>query len=183
MISKSFEALACEPLYGFNGKTDETHIVLDGQQRLTAMYYAFLAPDIPAPSRRNRFLYFIRVDQFMEEAYDQAFDYDWTRRGENLLADKSAQFDAHMFPLAVVGQSGWALPNWVQDYEKHWRSKETEAMESGDEIACQLARRNAENASAFGEHLKGITEQYQIVFIELDQETCARQGVRHLHPD
>ncbi len=29
-----------------------THIVLDGQQRLTAMYYAFIAPDVPAPSRR-----------------------------------------------------------------------------------------------------------------------------------
>ena len=168
--SETFDALACEPLYGFKGKTDETHIVLDGQQRLTAMYYAFLAPDVPAPSRRNRFLYFIRVDQFMEEAYDQAFDYDWTRRGENLLADKAAQFDAHMFPLAVVGQSGWALPNWVQDYEKHWHSKETEAKESGDKIARQLAGRHAENAKAFGEHLKGITEQYQIVFIELDQE-------------
>ena len=58
--SKSFQALACEPLYGFKGKDDPTHIVLDGQQRLTAMYYAFLAPDVPAPSRRNRFLYFIR---------------------------------------------------------------------------------------------------------------------------
>jgi hypothetical protein len=68
------------------------------------MYYAFLAPDLPAPSRQNRFLYFIRVDQFMEEAYDQAFDYDWTQRGENLLADRAAQFDAHMFPVAVVGQ-------------------------------------------------------------------------------
>ena len=168
--SESFDALACEPLYGFKGKTDETHIVLDGQQRLTAMYYAFLAPNVPAPKRRNRFLYFIRVDQFMEEAYDQAFDYDWTRRGENLLADKVAQFDAHMFPLAVVGQSGWALANWVQDYEGHWRSKEAEAKESGDEMACRLAGRHAKNAGAFGEHLKGITEQYQIVYIELDQE-------------
>ena len=32
-----------------------------------------------------------------------------------------------MFPLAVVGQGGWALPNWVQDYEKHWQAKEKEA--------------------------------------------------------
>ena len=83
--SESFDALACEPLYGFEGKGEPTHIVLDGQQRLTAMYYAFMAPDISAPARQNRFLYFIRVDQFMEEVYDQAFDYDWTRRGVNLL--------------------------------------------------------------------------------------------------
>ena len=166
----SFDALACEPLYGFEGKGEATHIVLDGQQRLTAMYYAFLAPDVPAPSRQNRFLYFIRVDHFMEEAYDQAFDYDWTRRGENLLGDPAAQFDAHMFPLAVVGQSGWALPNWVQGYERHWRSKEANARDSGDQAASLLAGQHAENARAFGEHLKGLTEEYQVVYIELDQD-------------
>src|SRR5690554_1311145 len=83
--TENFAALACEPLYGFTGKADPSHIVLDGQQRLTALYYAFLAPDVPAPSRQNRFLYFIRVDLFMEEAYDQAFEYDWTQRGEKLL--------------------------------------------------------------------------------------------------
>ena len=168
--SESFEALACEPLYGFKGEGDATHIVLDGQQRLTAMYYAFLAPDVPAPSRRNRFLYFIRVDQFMEGAYDQAFDYDWTQYGVNLLNDWTAQFDAHMFPLAVVGRGGWELPNWVQDYEKHWRSKEEAAKDSGDEVESQLAGQHAKNARAFGEHLKGITQQYQIAYIELDRD-------------
>ena len=168
--TENFTALACEPLYGFNGKTDPSHIVLDGQQRLTAMYYAFLAPDVPAPSRQNRFLYFIRVDQFMEEAYDQAFEYDWTQRGEKLLEDRAAQFDSHMFPLAVVGQGGWALPNWVQDYEKHWQAKEKEAAQAGDGPAAEAATRHAADARAFGEHLKGITEQYQIAYIELDRD-------------
>jgi hypothetical protein len=167
---ENFTALACEPIYGFQGKADPSHIVLDGQQRLTAMYYAFLAPDVPAPSRQNRFLYFIRVDQFIEEAYDQAFDYDWTQRGENLIENREGQFESHMFPLAVVGKGGWELGNWVQDYEKHWRAKEKAAVESGDEAAALAAARHAGDARAFGEHLKGITEQYQIAFIELDRD-------------
>ena len=167
---ESFDALACEPLYGFGGSDDPTHIVLDGQQRLTAMYYAFLAPDSPAPRRQNRFLYFIRVDRFVEEAYDQAFEYDWKQHAGNLLQDRTAQFETHMFPLAVVGKGGWALPNWVQDYEKHWLEKDTEANNAGDKAASLLAKRYAENARAFGEHLRGITEQYQIAFIELDQD-------------
>lgn len=168
--SESFDALACEPLYGFSGKGEPTHIVLDGQQRLTAMYYAFMAPDVSAPSRQNRFLYFIRVDKFMEEEYDEAFDYDWTRRGVNLLADRAAQFDTHMFPLAVVGSGGWDLPNWVQDYEKHWRHKETSAREVCNDREATVAARYAENARRFGEHLKSITEQYQIAYIELDRD-------------
>ncbi|MER3466877.1 MAG: hypothetical protein C4340_07305 [Armatimonadota bacterium] len=167
---ESFEALACEPLYGFNGEADPMYIVLDGQQRLTAMYYAFMAPDVPAPPRQNRFLYFIRVDKFMEEAYDEAFDYDWRQRGVNLLGFRTAQFEAHLFPLAVVGRGGWELPNWVQDYEKHWRQKETSAREAGDDRQATIAAHYAENARRFGEHLKAITEQYQIAYIELDRD-------------
>ena len=56
------------------------YIVLDGQQRLTAMYYAFLAPDIALPMRANRYYYFVRIDRFMAEEYDKAFEYDWSKR-------------------------------------------------------------------------------------------------------
>jgi hypothetical protein len=167
---ENFAALACEPIYGYAGQGNPEHIVLDGQQRLTAMYYAFLAPNVPAPSRTNRFLYFVRVDLFMDEAYDAAFSYDWTRSGERLLEDTAAQFETHLFPLAVIGQSGWALPNWVQGYERYWRSKEAEAKEIGDDAAAKMAARHWENATAFGGHLKGITEQYQVAYIELDRD-------------
>ena len=162
----TFKALSCEPIYGFEGSDGRMDIVLDGQQRLTAMYYVFVAPNSPAPNRRNRFLYFIRVDRFMDEDYDEAFVYDWTRRGSNLLADQARQFDDHMFPLSVIGAGSWDLPNWVQAYEKHWR----EAAEERDGTDAETAGRHAENAMKFGEHLKSITEQYQISYIELDQD-------------
>lgn len=163
---ENFEALCCEPIYGFAGRDGRTDIVLDGQQRLTAMYYAFMAPDRAAPRRRNRFLYFIKVDRFMEEAYDDAFVYDWTRRGLNLLKDRERQFEEHMFPLSVIGAGGWELPNWVQAYEKYWN----EATDQCDEDEAEAAVCHAENAGEFGEHLRVITEQYQISYIELDQD-------------
>jgi len=167
--SENFNALACEPIYGFNGGTGNAeHIVLDGQQRLTAMYYTFVAPEVPSPNRANRYLYFIQVERFMEGAYDEAFDYSWTRGGLNLLADTSAQYKSHMFPLAVVGKSGWELATWAQGYEAYWRDRETKAQASGEDAAA--AGRHAEDAKAFGEHLKGITEQYQIAYIELDRD-------------
>ena len=34
---KNFEALACEPIYGYQGNGHPEYIVLDGQQRLTAI--------------------------------------------------------------------------------------------------------------------------------------------------
>lgn len=168
---ENFEALACEPIYAYDdGNGNPEHIVLDGQQRLTAMYYAFMAPDKAAPNRKNRYLYFIRADKFVEEAYDDAFTYDWTRRGTNLLADEEAQYQDHMFPLAVIGQTGWALPNWVQGYEGYWRERTEEAQAAGDEQGEWEGRQNADNAHAFGENLKDITEQYQVAYIELDRD-------------
>ena len=52
-------------------------LVIDGQQRLTALYYAFIAPNVPLPNRANRAVYFLHVDKFMAGQYDEAFQYDW----------------------------------------------------------------------------------------------------------
>tara|TARA_B100001013_G_C24487642_1_gene393875 strand:+ start:171 stop:524 length:354 start_codon:yes stop_codon:yes gene_type:complete len=53
---ENFESLSCEIIYGFDNKTGQLswdygqgkpeHIVLDGQQRLTALYYALVAPNV-----------------------------------------------------------------------------------------------------------------------------------------
>ena len=167
--AENFDALACEAIYGFSGSQDNRdHIVLDGQQRLTAMYYAFMAPDVPAPKRSSRYRYFIRVDKFIEGAYDDAFTYDWTRRGEYLANDPSRQYQNHMFPLAVIGQTGWALADWVRDYTRHWEDKVHNGSEIKDLDSEHEARQNVHNARAFGEHLRSITEQYQVAFIELN---------------
>lgn len=168
---ENFEALACEPIYAYAGADgNPEHIVLDGQQRLTAMYYAFMSPDAPAPRRKNRFFYFIQVDKFIEEVYDDAFTYDWTLGATILLGDPDLQYKDHMFPLAVIGQTGWALPNWVQGYERYWEERRKKAQAAGDAQGEREAQRNAANARIFGEHLKGITEQYQVAYIELDRD-------------
>ena len=167
---ESFAALACEQIYGFQEKGDPTHIVLDGQQRLTAMYYAFMAPDTAAPSRQNRFLYFIRVDRFIEDADDEAFEYFWTNQGVKLLADPESQYQSHMFPLAILGKGGWDFAYWIQDYKKFWFDKAAAAEADQDPQAAREATRHVNNAHAFGERLKGVVDQYQISYIELDRD-------------
>ena len=115
--SSTFDALSCEHVYGFNNEKFAAHgnagkpeyIVLDGQQRLTALYYAFFSPDIPLPSRSNRATYFVRIDQFMTEQYDQAFDYEWhTRKFSKILAEPKLQYQHHIFPLTILSAGGRA---------------------------------------------------------------------------
>lgn len=167
----NFRALSCEPIYGFKDPGNPEFIVLDGQQRLTAMYYAFMAPDVSLPNRTNRFFYFIRVDRFMAEEYDDAFHYDWlTRRWSKLLDNTEAQYEEHIFPLSVVGGDGWSLANWVIGYERFWRDRAADAERAGSDHEAKVAERNAENASEFGAHIRSITDQYQISYIELDKD-------------
>lgn len=168
---ENFEALSCEAIYGHKGSEKPEYIVLDGQQRLTAIYYAFLAPDIPLPNRSNRFFYFVDVKKFMAEEYDEAFGYEWlTRRWAKVLANKEAQYSTHMFPFSVIGATGWELPNWVQGYEGFWKTKAAEAEAADDAEAAAEAHNHAKNAAEFGGHLQGITGQYQISYNELNKD-------------
>jgi hypothetical protein len=166
---KNFDAFFCKPIFGHEGASNPQYIVLDGQQRLAAIYYSFFAPNIPLPNRSNRFFYFIYVDKFMAEEYDEAFGYEWmTNRWDKVLRDREAQYRDHIFPLQIIGGGVWDLPNWAQEYEQFWRDRAEQAEASGDKAEWQASIYNAANAKAFGEHLKGITEQYQISYIELD---------------
>lgn len=168
---ENFEALSCEHVYAYSGQTNNPeHIVLDGQQRLTAMHYAFVAPDERLPGRKKRYLYFIRVDRFMTTADEDAFVYDWTRYGPKLLGSPDTQYEQHMFPLAVIGKGGWSLPEWFREYEGYWSTKQLQARADGDDAGDSVASAHVENARGFGAHVKDVTEQYQIAFIELDRD-------------
>ncbi len=70
--TENFSALACENIEGFKGENgNPEHIVLDGQQRLTAMHYAFVAPEVPFPGRKQRCLYFLYIKKFQEETEEE----------------------------------------------------------------------------------------------------------------
>lgn len=168
---ENFEALSCEPVYATDEAGNREHIVLDGQQRLTAMNYAFTAPNQPLPSRSNPYYYFIRVDRFMAEEYDQAFEYDWTKQRRNKLENNlEHQYAEHIFPLWIIGQGGRNLYKWSDGYADYWKKKTEEAKTVGDSKLEEMARKHSENALNFDEHIQGITEQYQISYIELDRD-------------
>lgn len=167
----NFEALSCEPVYGFKGEGKPEYIVLDGQQRLTALYYAFKAPDIPLPNRKTRAVFFISVDKFMNEEYDEAFRYEWlSRRLKKILGSHKAQFDEHIFPLSMAGEGGRKLYKWFEEYEEHWKAESQRLEVEGEKERAAEARRHAINADRFAEYASELIEQYQVSYIELDKE-------------
>ncbi len=169
--SETFDALACESLKGFEGDDvgSREHIVLDGQQRLSAMYYAFMAPQMPAPNRKARYLYFIRIDKWADDEPDEAFVHDWTRRGTNLLANRDEQFAQRLFPLATIGDDStlFPIPEWFQGYEQFWTAVRDDATLPTEQ---EEAERSIEQGREFLAHLKEMLTDYQVAYIELDQD-------------
>ena len=158
----TFESLKCQPLEGFpdSGQHNPEHIVLDGQQRLSAMYYAFMAPRVNAPNRKARYLYFIRIDKFVTDEPDEAFIYSWTRWGENLLDNRDAQFAERLFPLANIGGNRRTLPFWFKDYEAFWARKHEK----------EEAQQAIDQGREFEKYVYDLLDDYRVAYIELDQD-------------
>lgn len=163
----NFKALSCEAVYGYEGKRhDKKYIVLDGQQRLTAMHYAFVAPSKDFPKKKSMVRFYLRIDKFMAGDYDEAFGYEFlSKRWEYIFGDRDAQFSMHIFPLAMVGADKFSLFNWIQDYKNYWIA-EAEKSLSADPNAPTRAK----DAEGFGEHLLSLINEYQVSYIELDQD-------------
>ena len=163
-------ALACEEIYGYKGNGTPDYIVLDGQQRLSAMYYAFMAPEESAPNRASRFLFFIDVEKFMQESYEDAFVNEWTRYGEVLLQSETEQYRRHRFPLAVIGKGGFEIFKWSDGYKDYWNQQAVIEQEAGDPSRAKAAGDFAAGAEEFREMINDIYSKYQVAYIELDRE-------------
>lgn len=164
---ENFDALACENVYGYEGKKhNKQHIVLDGQQRLTAMHYAFVAPSKNLPKKSNVARFYMRVDRFMDGEYDDTFGYEFlSKKWEHIFSNRDVQFALHIFPLATVGAEQLELFRWIQGYQDYWNAEAAKSLSADSD-----APKRAKDAKAFGEHLLSLTGEYQISYIELDQD-------------
>lgn len=170
---ENISLLSCEGLYGFSGSASPEYIVLDGQQRLTAMHYAFIGPDVVLPNRTKPAVYYIDIVKYLAGETDSAFGYDWVGKHiANFLNDQDALYQAHYFPLSVVGTGGFALSRWIGGYESFWRKRATEAENEHDR---DLASAYADSAERFGLEIQETLEQYQISYVELDKDLGAEK--------
>jgi hypothetical protein len=154
---ENITSLSCESIYGFTGKAEPEHIVLDGQQRLTALYYAFFAPKIKFPKRKNRYFYFLRIDELLNENFDEVVFYDYDKKSiVKLLDNREDQYARKIFPLSIFGGKSYEWVKWVEGYEKYWQNK----------IGEQYAK---DERSKIENFIKQLIDTYDISYIELDR--------------
>ncbi|MCX6296607.1 MAG: DUF262 domain-containing protein, partial [Bacteroidetes bacterium] len=137
--------------------------VLDGQQRLSALYYALFAPDKNFPRRKSTYYYVIYLEKLLENNFDEAFDYIISsRKNDELVKSKELQFEQKIFPLKVFGERAHHWSRWLEDYEKFWRKK----------VGEDAARKERD---AIEEVFESISGEYYISYIELDRQIAVEK--------
>lgn len=157
--------------------------VLDGQQRLTAMYYAFFDHDLPLEGKPLRF--FVDVEKFMSrKANEPVEDSAFVCREESQRArtdtssspedatDASVLYDEtqrHEFPLRLLSTGDWT--EWLSQYQGFWRNK---AGEYERRVTEHLSRADAYFQQA-QEAEEAAPEEYAAYFKAREQARAVAQ--------
>jgi hypothetical protein len=165
---ENVHTLNCTPLYAFEEKGKPQHIVLDGQQRLSAIHYAFFDHNKNFPGRKTRFYFFINIHEFLSGNFDDAFYYQNDNRPtRQLLKDQNLQYERHIFPLNLMEKGAWGITGWIKGYKEYW---EKNFSNHSDKINSTSGNKYDIYGDEFYSLLNELFEQYFISFIELDRE-------------
>lgn len=91
------------------------YMILDGQQRLTSLNYAFFAPDIPLRGTKYPYRFFVKIDKVFENDFENAILSERTTSCGSLL-DSKYQYENRLLPLTAIDQEEWN--KWFNGYER-----------------------------------------------------------------
>ncbi|MDZ7718980.1 MAG: DUF262 domain-containing protein [Balneolaceae bacterium] len=168
---KHFKTLSCESIYGYKGEPNPEYVVLDGQQRLTALHYVFFGPDINFRNRANRYLFFVNIPELLDENFEEAFFYSYYKKHERLLENPEEQFDQHVYPLSFFSKKGYDRYRWFDQYEKYWVNKASE-IEKEDPTNTEVIneyRNYSKRGNELRDYFEELLNEYYVSFIELGE--------------
>ncbi|KUK43727.1 MAG: Uncharacterized protein XD72_1891 [Methanothrix harundinacea] len=116
-----------EPLWGAKKSNRPIKAVLDGQQRLSSIYYALYAPTKKFPNRDSYYYFFIDLEQMMSDSEEENIIYKFYTKPKDANSfknDKEELIKKGLFPLCLLTDqdflkdriSGYA--SWIKDYVK-----------------------------------------------------------------
>ena len=134
---------SCRSVEG-SGIDDQTltgvssRLLLDGQQRITSLYYAFYAPDIPLQGRsKNSTVFFLNLQKFFDGNVNDAIYYKAKNRCRNEELEIGPwQFENLMAPLKdLLNWSKWrhAYIDWLIEDPDRYRAWSSEKSSLWDE--------------------------------------------------
>jgi hypothetical protein len=167
-----------EPIYGQELGAANFGVV-QGHVRLTAIHYAFAAPDFPAPDFGGdpepgncRSFYLIKVAEFLN-GEDRGVEWvpascgggDGYAGAMRYFGAEERQYRDHIFPLAVFGDGPAKLNAWLRGYVAYWG----DMFEKFSWRADRDVLRNFELAHRFADKLDTFAKDFRRGYVRLSR--------------
>jgi hypothetical protein len=125
-----------DPIWGATRETDPDKAVLDGQQRLSSLYYAIHNPEEKFPSRKSYYVFYIDIVNALNEEHEEAFDYQYYqkyRSWEDLREKREKWIETGKIPLPILSarDPDNSDKKYIESQEfREWAQKFIEGNES-----------------------------------------------------
>ena len=153
----SSEQLATDSVHGAPAPGISSDIVLDGQQRITSLFYAVAAPDAPLPGNRS-IRFFLDLGALLDptaDSTDIVFSESTEQARKSGHLEKKIQFKRKIFPLAEFNSDH---TSWVNEFRSYLK----ESNELDDDKSNDCYR-------AISDILNHVWFTYKIPVVQLPQ--------------
>ncbi|MCX2819674.1 DUF262 domain-containing protein [Haladaptatus sp. F3-133] len=95
-----------DPVWGAELNSDPEKAVLDGQQRLSSLYYAIHNPSKKFPSRESYYIFYLDLIDALNGEFDEAISYRWKTRNykgwSELRQERDEWIETGEVPLCIL---------------------------------------------------------------------------------
>lgn len=122
-----------DPVWGVSDVNDPEQAILDGQQRLSSLYYAISNPEMKFPSRKSYYLFSIDLIEVLNERYDECVPYSWKtknyRSWQELRENRQGWIESGEVPVCILSASDPTDPNKRYINSNEFREWSTQFVE------------------------------------------------------
>lgn len=112
-----------EPLYGLDKVYNPDLVILDGQQRLSSLYYAIYGPQEYFPNRKTYYLYFLDLKNYMNNNFDNSIFYTFSfqyKTFEEIKLEREKWIEKMVIPIRLLSDRKFIdseeFTHWLLNY-------------------------------------------------------------------
>ena len=120
---KRTEQASWDPVWGANETDDPNKAILDGQQRISSLYYAIENPKTKFPNRKTYYRWFLDLTMCLQKDFDGAVSYKYSKNHYTLPSMKENQeewIEKGRVPLALLSEPGYISSSDFEDWIKEF---------------------------------------------------------------
>lgn len=135
----SEQKLGKTSIVGGPNPTDNPDLILDGQQRITAIYYAVKAPQESLPNTERPYEFFLNINALLDTARDSSEIIDSqssSKIKKKNLQDTKIQYKKKIFPLTKFQNRNYS--DWLFGFYEHLKTNEEYDEEEAKQYYMKL---------------------------------------------